>query len=656
MKRILFLTLVVLQGMWLAVSCTKDHPGSGDEGQVMLTFKLAGARTRTAAPADFDDCNIRLYKYNQSDTRELIRQYFDFNDIPEQLWLLAGKYMITVSLGDNAAREPADCASFDLTDCLFYGESGDFTVAAGQTTPVEVVCNLLNTIIEVEYDSTIPATFDRSFRTIVGISDEFDLSEIESGAVPGLTYSDYPEYPGSRRGYFRLPEGADKFSFCFWGQGTNEMVSDKDGDCEVGEIHEHFTRSIDPDKREGYRYLLYFSYTPDAGGHLQWDLKVELVEPDEYEDKVGISPGKKSMVRSLEWSSAQWNASARFSAIVYEKQAEKVEILYRPRNETEWTAVTARKAEAQAQAAAADYDLYTAEVSGLDANTKYECVVRVDGKESAKQTELQVAIPETVQPETLPQIPNAGFETWTGTSPLLPYKGSDDQFWDTGNHGSSTLGKNVTSNTSDAHGGSYSAKLESQFVGVAGIGKFAAGNIFVGQYLGTNGTNGVIGFGKPFPFTLRPKRISFWYKGTVGKINNGSGAPGVSSGDSDVAQFYALLCSNMKGPHVVDTRYTGTFLNFDAIREDNLIDWCSAPNGNNSANDRTDGHVVAYAIWENQTSMNGWTKITLEFTYTQYTNEVPEYLMITASASKYGDYFMGSTNSVMYIDDVEIEY
>ena len=32
------------------------------------------------------------------------------------------------------------------------------------------------------------------------------------------------------------------------------------------------------------------------------------------------------------------------------------------------------------------------------------------------------------------------------------------------------------------------------------------------------------------------------------------------------------------------------------------------------------------------------------------------YLVITASASQYGDYFTGSTSSVMYLDDLELVY
>ena len=66
-------------------------------------------------------------------------------------------------------------------------------------------------------------------------------------------------------------------------------------------------------------------------------------------------------------------------------------------------------------------------------------------------------------------------------------------FWDTGNKGATTLGSSNTIPTGDTSNGTgKAAKLESRFVGVAGIGKFAAGNIFAGSYVRTDGTNGVL--------------------------------------------------------------------------------------------------------------------------------------------------------------------
>ena len=56
----------------------------------------------------------------------------------------------------------------------------------------------------------------------------------------------------------------------------------------------------------------------------------------------------------------------------------------------------------------------------------------------------------------------------------------------------------------------YAARLESKLAGVAGIGKLAAGNLFIGKYVGTRGTNGIVGFGRPF--TQRPVALKGWVK------------------------------------------------------------------------------------------------------------------------------------------------
>ncbi|HUN14632.1 MAG TPA: PCMD domain-containing protein, partial [Alistipes sp.] len=277
----------------------------------------------------------------------------------------------------------------------------------------------------------------------------------------------------------------------------------------------------------------------------------------------------------------------------------------------------------------------------------YEYRLSVDG--------TTIGAAQTATYPQAPQVYNAGFEVWSGDTPLLPYTSDADQWWDTGNHGSANASINITTyeNTSrPGSAGTTSAKLASQKASVWGIGKFAAGNIFVGKYLGTNIPNGVIGFGKPFPFTYRPKALRFWYKGTVGTVDNAGGS--VSNGDADVAQVYICLCK-MDGPHVVDTRYSDTFLNFAANSK--TMAYCTALNGKNSKNDRTDGHIIAWGEWTNRESVAEWTAMTVDLHYNEeYEGEVPTYLLLTASASKYGDYFAGSTGSVMYLDDVELLY
>ena len=89
--------------------------------------------------------------------------------------------------------------------------------------------------------------------------------------------------------------------------------------------------------------------------------------------------------------------------------------------------------------------------------------------------------------EKAAQLPNAGFEKWHGSKPTYVYESGGTMFWDTGNHGSQKAGTDITTaDGSVKHGGSYSAKLESKFASMLGIGQFAAGNVFSGKYLATN--------------------------------------------------------------------------------------------------------------------------------------------------------------------------
>ena len=52
---------------------------------------------------------------------------------------------------------------------------------------------------------------------------------------------------------------------------------------------------------------------------------------------------------------------------------------------------------------------------------------------------------------------------------------------------------------------------------------------------------------------------------------------------------------------------------------------------------------------------NGWTKLEIPLVYVDE-NTRPNAVVISCAASGYGDYFAGSTNSEMYVDDFEFVY
>lgn len=325
-----------------------------------------------------------------------------------------------------------------------------------------------------------------------------------------------------------------------------------------------------------------------------------------------------------------WFGYAALSAYVTASNAQNVKVVYK-KDDGEWQEIAAK------QSTSVD-KLWEVQLP-VNGQANFEYYWRYDGKDNMSAANSTFSTPAA------PQIPNGGLEEWDGDCPLLAY--TSKQWWDTGNHGSATLGKNVTTNSTDVRPGStgqYSAFLKSQFVGL-GVGKFAAGNIFFGKYLETVGTNGIIGFGQEYKFVYKPKKLIVWYKGKVGTCDYAGGA--VKKGGSDKNQIYVWLC-NWTGRHAVNTADTTTFVN--------PTETTSTPEGN----------VIAYGEWHrvitenvDDGSDNGWQKLEIPITYREgegFDDAVPNYLVISCAASGYGDYFAGSTESYMYIDDIEFEY
>lgn len=268
---------------------------------------------------------------------------------------------------------------------------------------------------------------------------------------------------------------------------------------------------------------------------------------------------------------------------------------------------------------------YTAKITGLDAGAKYEYQCVADGVPNTKTL--------TFSTESIFVIPNAGFETWVTNSKgaYIPGASATPSFWDTGNHGSITMSKNITLPASDIlHAGTYAAQLKSQFVGITStIGKFAAGNIFAGSYDGTDGTDGILTFGRPFNGT-HPVKLRGWanYRpGTVAYNNGGT----LQKGATDEAQIYVALTTKT---YEIRTKTKQLF-------------------------DKNDGGVLAYGevIWTGNFAPDGQMQ-QFEITIVPrdgYLKAKPAYILLVASASREGDYFTGGP-SVLYLDDLELIY
>ncbi|NEM83749.1 hypothetical protein G3V89_23545, partial [Escherichia coli] len=107
-------------------------------------------------------------------------------------------------------------------------------------------------------------------------------------------------------------------------------------------------------------------------------------------------------------------------------------------------------------------------------------------------------------------------------------------WWDSGNKGSSMGSKNLTTQDGSIYkDGKYSLKLASTSI----LGNFAAGNVFTGQFLGTESLKyGILGWGRPC--TSRPKALKVWVRYTPGTVDFGGHIP---AGESDNGIIYVAV-------------------------------------------------------------------------------------------------------------------
>lgn len=331
--------------------------------------------------------------------------------------------------------------------------------------------------------------------------------------------------------------------------------------------------------------------------------------------------------------------SVRLTGIVTDESAEftGVGMQYRVRGADAWNRIEP----VNVSRASDSYEFF---IDGLQPNTtiEYRTVWTKAGNTAESASSVQTITTATNK------IPNGDFEDWNTSNKATLMYNKTSMFWDSGNHGSSTMNKNVTSPDSNVkHGGSYSAKLQSQFVGVAGIGKFAAGNAFVGEYLETSGTDGVLGWGRPFYY--KPKGLKGFVKYTPGTVKyTDSGAPDIVNGQSDKGIIYIALLTddmNAQGDNSNANRAKYPVVVRTKASERQLFN----PKGAN---------VIAYGelVFDKATDGNAMVEfnIPLEY-YESMKDENVCYLLLVCSASKGGDYFAGG-DSVMYLDDFELVY
>lgn len=718
------LLAVAASSMMLAGCSADDLFGPRDgEGTLSLTASI-GNDVKVVSRADADqlraDYGESLLLWITKPGEGPVRQYNGIDNVPtDPVTLHSGSYVAEAWAGDSVA------ASFDKK--YFKGYT-PFEITNGNSTAVEVKCNIANVVVSLSFDESVDAAL-KTWTVTVANGEE------------SITYEGHD----ARKGYFMMAKKADneKLTLTLEGTAPNGDAYSQTADIEA--------------PKGGYEYKVNFSHTPgsfnDGGAFFTITVdETEIVVEDEL--VITLAPeifgidfdiaqeqaaatgemGRKCVfisavdrlssltiesanlqhylgsstadVFSLSESAIARLAAAGINFMTYKNEAGEINRVrvnfeadftnnlvsglhtfkfiagdngdgtektseatlslrlsnaavelneaaevsyttttfvativkpdeltgnvgfnYREKGASDWTFVAGTN----------NGTTLTATVDNLKFGTTYEyCAVA--GGYTSPAKELTTLTP--------PQLPNASFEqTSTASDKALMFSADpNDFYWDSGNHGSQKMQKNVTEVTTKYfHSGKQGLCLHSQFVGFGALGKFAAGNIFIGKYLATEGMDGVLGWGRPFNCPIRPKALKVWARYEPVNIthDNTSALPSVSKGDPDNGIVYIALVTDQTmsynsetWPQIVKTSSSSRQL-FD-------------PSGSN---------VVAYGehVFTSATTESGLVEITIPLNDVN-PNLTVSNIIIVASASRYGDYFVGGNGSLLYLDDFELVY
>lgn len=658
-----------------------------------------------------------------SNSKGLVRRYDGLDNVPAGgIALYSGHYVAEAWAGDSVP------ASFDAR--WFKGYE-PFDIKAGQTTEVNIVCKIANTVVSVSYDENIdemlsdytmtvghkggsltfegrdtrkgyfmmsskskdltwtlegklstgdaytlsgeitaakPATeyklrvkYNQQAVEVGGAWFEIEVDETEVEVTDNVVITAAPEITGYNFDITR-PVSAEagavgRRSVIVKGLGElKSVILDNDRFAELLSIsgNDFDVMTMTPEVTKAVNAAgINWVYTFDADNDNSL-LKINFEEVftnslanGEYVINIAATDTKGKVSRAaLTFSlgadplrvddaavSNCWTKSATLSATVL-AGGENYGFRYRKAGESDW----------QTAPVELSGDKLVANLSALDPATEYQYTFFCDGFDEAEVKSFTTGAVLT--------IPNAGFETYqqiasTKASGKTVWDFNDGAlYWDCGNHGSTTMqGKQVTEPDTDVkHSGNASVRLKSDFVGIGMLGKFAAGNIFIGEYLKTDGTDGILGWGRPF--AARPTALRGYAKykpaaiqSAEAKTANNEGLD-VKEGDMDKGIIYIALLDNSQTEWENGISYPVVVKTKKAQR---------------SLFKNTDPNVIAYGrvVFDKEDADFQAFNVELEY---YRTDVIPSNIMITCSASINGDYFVGGRGATLWIDDLELVY
>ena len=586
-------------------SCQEENDalGTGGTGYLRLTVNGSSETTTKAAnlPAGYTGKQIAVEIVDAEG--KSVKSTNDWTEWEgEQIALPAGEYTVKAHSYGFDGKQSAMAAPY------YYG-SAEVTIENGKEVNQAIVCKLANVKMSVKIADDIKEHFN-TFGLSVKAKDEKSCDPITFDIdLSAATVKD--------TAYFPVTDLVVSYS----GQG-------KEGGSGSAEYELTEVKGND-------HYILNFTLQD----HGQGDVTVE-VDPTMHVYKYTFVVSQHSTNSAL-LEANPWAKHAYLSASgVTTKDGSvlsNLKLQYRQKGSEDWTDL-----ETTSTGEGEDV-VYTATATSLTANTTYEYRLAGDNEFSTGFQEFTT--------EEATELYNGNFDTWsTGSNGKTIYANAsgDPVFWDSSNKGTTTgagalIGINptqgVTSPVYDAKntpagGTDMAAELRSQSASLFGTPiKLAAASLYTGEFQELSGTNGAkIKFGQPF--VSRPTSLHGWYQYAPGKVDWAGDK--LAEGADDICSIYFAL---------VTEQYV---VNNDPDAEDFfLMDF------------NTDSRVLAFGELPADmcvSTSGAWKEFNIDLKYNSLEKPENLYLVIVVSASKYGDYFTGSSSSVMYLDDFSLVY
>lgn len=592
MKKIYLFLFVILSTLSIT-SCQQDD--LNDNIGYLRIEVGTNAYVDTRIAADYNPKQIALQILDSKGG--IVESTDDWETLSgQQIRLAAGTYTVKASSNGFDGSE----SGFDIP---YYAGSQQITVQTGKEVTANITCTLANVKVTVNYDQSFIDAFQSATATV-------------KSAMEGVNELSFRMGDELKPAYFPVADLTATISV------TNHSGQQFSQDTPITNV------------KARKHYILNFKVaeTGDIGGVSVSVDGTETVYTFTFNVSTEAST-KLGAEAANAWSNFAYLEGSILSSSE-ELDPASMHFEYKKADAEEWQTISANYNSGNQK--------FTAILTGLTPATQYTYRLAYE-----KSGEAYASDPVTFTTEEATTLPNGNMDDWYKSGKTwYPVSESDystsGSFWDSSNPGTTTgagalVNVNPTQgNSSIVHtSGGKSAELKSQYASAFGIGKFAAASLYSGKFNSLVGTNGAkIDFGQKF--ASRPTGLHGWFRYTSGKIDyRGDNTPAGlgEKGTDDLCSIYMALA---KAPHQLNNTDTSTFFDFE--NDDNIIAYGELPD--------------AEAVSTN----NEWKEFNVELKYKDITPQTAYYLIIVCSSSKYGDYFTGSTGSIMYIDDLELPY